>query len=270
MTLRRAGARWVTLVIVCSAAGCAPKPAAPPVDPAKSSRQLILGTGALCNTDKACGEGPWTGACVLGTCFGLLTTETQAVRATLLERIHRAPPPVQQAVVNQLLKALSHPMSSVTTRVGAVQGLGATLQATGPCGEACKAVVASAREPDEPVAVSARLALSRRAELSVLPKLLKDTREGTEHLRCSATRAIGRYASTKASRQTDAGKSVVQALMLLLDDRAPNIRRAAAETLARWHEQPNVAKALREAATRHPGDLRYVVARAQLAVGEAP
>ncbi len=253
---------WLVLTVAVLAPGCAQTAAPPPLDPVVASRLLVLGTGALCSKDQECGEGRTYGACVLGTCFGLLTSESQPVRATLLERIAASRPPVQASIVQQLLQALNHPTSSMTTRIGAVQGLGVTLSRGDRCAAACEALRRAAKESEEPVAVHARLALSQRADLAALPGLLGDAREGTEHLRCSAIRALDAYLAAGLAKQ------VLPGLLPLLDDRAPGVRRAAAETLVGWRARPDVARALDKAAMRHPGDLRYIVESARLAAGE--
>lgn len=223
-----------------------------------------MGTGEPCTTDKNCGESAVSGACVLGTCFGLLTTESQPVRATLVGRLSAAPATVRTDATTRLLKALSHPMSSAGTRVGAIEGLGAVQRLTGDCGPVCLALRKATQESDQTVAVSARLALARRADPTVLGALLEDAKEGTEHLRCSAVRAFRPYLRAGLMNK------VLPTLLQLLTDKAPGVRRVAAETLAPWRAQAAIGAALEEAAAAHPGDLRYIVDRARLKAGATP
>lgn len=269
------------LLVLWSVLGCGePAPQAPAhVDPATASRVLVMGTGQLCTTDVQCSAGVATpqradaryrGACVLGTCFGLLTTESATVRAVLAERLSKAEPAVQVHARTRLLKVLSSPRSSPQTRLGAVIGLASVLDPHGPCEQACAALRDASKERDEHIAVAARLALARRADPTVLATLALDTREGTEHLRCSATRAMAPYLATGVA-DVGPAKEALPALVERLDDRAPGVRRAAAEVLAPWRARPLVRAALAGAAKRHPADLRYVVARSEAAqAGEAP
>lgn len=190
----------LTSLVLAACAAPAPE-GPPPIATDVAVKMLLLGNGSVCESDAGCGRPPLAGACLLGTCFGLLTTDAPAARDVLIERLAVARADVRFGVERALVNALSHPDARARTRVAAVLGLGAVLSARQHtrCEEACTALRKAADSPEEDVAVAARLALARRGDETVLHELLADLRDGTPHLACAAARALGNYRSGKAA-----------------------------------------------------------------------
>ncbi len=223
------------------AIGCG-EPAAPDaMRPELAAASMLIGSGNPCFSDAACGPAEARGACVLATCFGLLTTDSAAARATVAERLERAAEPAQEIARLLLLKALRDPESGRSTRLGAIEGMGRLLGPDKPCEEACEELRALLDDVDETLAIAARLALSRRRDPAARKALIVDLSEGTEHLRCAAARAL----RVHVGRPDDA--DVVAALVTLLSDPGPVVRQAAMGSLAPVADRPAVATALRGA-----------------------
>lgn len=243
-------AGWLGLTLL----GCAAQTTgAAPARPEEAVASLLLGDGAACFTDAQCGPPDARGVCVLATCFGLLTTDNHAARASLVERLALARPDVRLEARSFLMKSLAGKSRGRSARLGAVAGLGALLAVGEACDPACEALREVTGDPDEPVAVAARLALARRADPTVLAALLEDTRLGTEHLRASAGAALAAYVGRPGDGE------VLQALLALLEDRSPPVRDAALASLAPVVRLPEVAAALDRLRDAAGGGQAYAV-----------
>jgi HEAT repeat protein len=207
--------------------------------PELAAASMLIGSGNPCFSDAGCGPPGARGACVLATCFGLLTTDSAAARASIADRLERAPVEVHEIAQLLLLKAMRDPQSGRSTRLGAIEGLGRLQKPDTPCDDGCGELRALLDETDEALAVAARLALARRRDAKARQGLIIDLRDGTEHLRCAAARALRIH----VGRPDD--KEVVAGLVALLSDPGPVVRQAAMEALAPVARRPEVAAALR-------------------------
>jgi hypothetical protein len=237
-------------------------------------RAIVRGSGGEhgCRGDKDCAPASSAvgGACVLGTCFGLLTTDSAPVRAVLADRLRRAPLAVRSAAAKELLAVLGGWQASGSVRAGAVAGL-AAIVATDPsavtaCGEVCLALRAEAAAEDPRRAVAARLALGTAGDAAVVPELLIDLREGTELLRSQAVLAL----APAAGRGDAAARSAQKAIIAALDDPSPAVADAAVAALERAAADPTVRKALEHAREHGAGRLRYAVDRVLAAPSTKP
>lgn len=267
-------------LLVACVAWCAPacRTAAPPPParhPVRDAAALVDGYGPVrvCRNDHDCGQGSVTGVCVLGTCFGLLTTDNPAARHTLAERLRRADADVRAAAEVSLLGALGRTAATQGVRLGAIDGLGAVLQAehkpggAPPCGASCLALRAEAASADPRRAVAARLALVRGGDASARAAVLDDLRLGTELLRAQAAYAL---ADGAVGRQDP---EVLAALLERMRDTSPVVQEAALRALAPWAKRADVRAAmlaLREGAGAHLGYAIDEALAAAPAAGGAP
>ena len=197
----------------------------------------------------------------MGSCFGLVTTDSRAARRVLADRLGQADPDVQAAAESVLLAEILAPPGP--GRLGVVEGMGAILAARGTglkpdtCAREpmCTALRAEATSPDERLATAARLALGRAGDASVRPALVEDTRLGTEQLRLEATLALGHHLAG-----SDAA-GVVAALLARLDDDSAQVQEAAVRALAPLAARPDVAAALAGLRQGRSAHLRYTVDR---------
>lgn len=257
----------------CQAApGSEPNPlvaaeAAIPVDQELVERRLLRGGGDTCNDDRDCGPSAARGTCLLGTCFGLLTTDSAAARAVLVDRIAALPRALADDVERVCATLLWRAEAMPAQRIAAAQGLYAVASARplDACGRACDELRKLLDEPDEGLASTARLGLAQLGDVSVIPALARDLRSGTEHSRCASARAMG----AAWQRSGRAGGEISVALLAALQDSSPMVRRVAAEALASHVEDAEVAAGLQAARRLHPADLGYVVDRANTSGGQA-
>lgn len=193
MRLRK---RASLLLLGVTLAACQP-PApteGPALDAGLQARALVEGLGAqrTCRIDRDCAVGTSVPACVLGTCFGILTADGRAPRQLLVGRLGQAPAAVQGAAWPLLAKALASP--SPMLQLAAVEGVGALLQAQpdaqGQCGPTCLALRGAAAAQDEHVALAAQLASARGGDPSAVPAVLEALQHGTELARAQAARAL--------------------------------------------------------------------------------
>ncbi|HAN32785.1 MAG TPA: hypothetical protein DCQ06_14420 [Myxococcales bacterium] len=183
---------------LCST-GCTQKQnqvTAPPQPAAKRAERIVVGLGTSCTKDANCGPVGSRGACIMTTCFGLLTTENPAAQMTLLERLRVADPQVQAVAGRLLIQVASSNQSDRTGRIAAVRGLG-TLLKRDVCNEACRSLRTIARSEDARLALLARLALSRRLDDTIIDDLMVDLERGTEQLRCAVARRMANYKQPK-------------------------------------------------------------------------
>lgn len=247
---------------VAVSAGCGRDPAAagavvPPPRLEDVQRAVLMGTGQVCDDDRGCGVGAnplARGACVLGTCFGLLTTDAPAARATLVDRLAAMPADVQDAVVTRLDAHLWRPTAMPSVRVACAAGLAAIAEARG-CGAACDVLQRLESEPDDALAAEARLGRCRAGLAAACAAAVTDLKQGSEHLRAAAARALG--VGMRKTRDPD----VTVALQAALQDRSPVVRRVAAEALVAFRDDAAIAASLEHARRQHPADLGYVVDR---------
>ncbi len=183
-------------VIATTGCGQADKREAPTAIPADVALKLVLlGTGETCENDRSCGRPPSAGVCLLGTCYGLLTTDAPAAREVLGERLGASSPQMRRMSEDALLRAVRHPETRSRTMVSGVVGLGYLMGARNhaECGKTCEVVRKLTTSADDQVATVARHALSRRRDETVIDDLVLDLQQGTPHLACAAARALGRY-----------------------------------------------------------------------------
>jgi len=240
------------------------------VDPVRAAAAITQGIGPskVCRNDRDCGPGAG-GACVLGTCFGLLTTDNPASRRTLAEKLRQADPQIQAAAQATLLAALARPGTPQGARLGAIDGLGAVLRAAQEragaqdCAAACTALRAEAAAPDARIAVAARLALAHLGDATVRADVLADLRLGTELLRAQAA-----YALADGVRGRD-DPVLLAALIERLRDASPVVQEAALRALAPWANRPDVRAALQALRAGTGAHLGYAIDRAMTAAGGA-
>ncbi len=234
--------------------------AAIPIDRELVERRLLRGGGDTCNDDRDCGPPAARGTCLLGTCFGLLTTDSAAARSVLVDRIAALPADLAEDVERVCATLLWRPEAMPAQRIAAAQGLYAVASArpAGACGRACDELRKLRDEPDQGLASTARASLAQLGDASVLPALRRDLQIGTEHSRCAAARAMG------VAWQRDAARfaSVSVDLLAALGDTSPMVRRVAAEALVPHIADADVAAGLQAARRLHPADLGYIVDRA--------
>ncbi len=221
-------------------------------------RNILLGTGGVCDNDAGCGPSGARGVCVLGTCFGLLTTDSGAARAVLAMRLAALPAPLADGVVDELSRTLQRAEAMPGVRLSAAVGVAAVAGARGAasCGQSCEVLKQLLDEPEVALAAVARHGLANAGERAVLAAVVRDLVDGTEHLRASAARSLaGLLGDGAAVSETQL------ALMAALDDPSPVVRRIAAEVLVAGRLDAAVSAALDRARRKHPADLRYVVDR---------
>ena len=172
---------------------------APALSPADAARNVLLGTGKVCKDDRGCGAMPAAGACVLGTCYGLLTTDSNAVRAVLAARVAEVPQATQEVMAGALVQAIEDPEAQKRNTLGAIAGLGALLaqHQTGACEVLCEALRKPAKSVDPQIASTAARMLARRADLTVVDRLIGDLKEGSPHLAVATARALAHYRECK-------------------------------------------------------------------------
>lgn len=255
-----AGALGLVTLVACvdPAPPTAPAPVAPTVE--EAVRALLMGGGGICDDDRGCavGASPLArGTCVLGTCFGLLTTDAPAARAVLAERIAALPKAVQDAAVSRMIEHLWRPTSMASVRQGSAAGLRAVARRRGieACGEACDALARLRDEPDGALAAAGRHGLAEAGDDAARAATIVDLQQGSEHLRAAAARALG------VALRRGRDDAAALALQAALEDRSPVLRRIAAEALAPHAADAGIAASLAAARRRHPADLGYVVDR---------
>lgn len=240
------------LALVVVATGCqAPERASVATqDPQKEAHALVEGLGGerSCRTDHDCAVGASEAACMLGACFGILTTDIRTARQLVVGRLRQASAPVRNAAWPLLKKAMTSSDSSPLL-LAAVDGTGALLAAQpdppGQCGEPCLALRRAATSTEEHVAVAARLALGRAGDPTVVAALTADLQGGTELLRTEATRAL-----EPALGRGDAG--IQAALLERLTDPSPVVQEAAIRALRTVAARPEVRAGLQAVKARTP------------------
>lgn len=165
------------------------------LSPEAGAKLLLLGSGERCTDDNGCGELPLAGTCVLGTCFGLLTVDSSAARTVIVERLGAAPEAIAAQARAMLLLASEKRDANTRIQVAIVEGLAAFAprDPARPCEDVCPVLREFSQSTDALTASTARVALARRADSSVVEGLLADLDDGTPHLRCAAARALGNY-----------------------------------------------------------------------------
>lgn len=249
---------WVLLGLVLGA--CQQAPAAEVRDYALEATALVQGlTATSCRNDRDCAVGHASGACVLGTCFGLLTSDQRSARRVLADRLAHADPQVRVAAEKLLLGAISPPPVSLRERLGAIEGLGALLEvdAAKPfvCGKVCMALRSETAASDERVAAAARRVLGRGGDPTVVADLIADLELGTQLLRAEAATALTPF----VGRGDDS--AVVQALIARLHDPSAVVQEAALRTLLPRAADPQVRRAL-AGLQQHGSGLSYAVDQA--------
>ena len=243
---------------------------APMIDRALVEHRLLRGGGDTCNDDRDCGPPGARGACLLGTCFGLLTTDSAAARSVLAARISALPPPLAADVEDVCATLLWRPEAMAAQRIAAAQGLAAIAATRAPqdCSRACDELRKLLDEPQVGLASTARLGLGSLGDAAVMPALAQDLCCGTEHSRAAAARVMG-VAWLRPSTAPDVGATIEAALLAALQDPSPMVRRVVAESLAPRIREAAVEAALEAARRRHPADLGYVVDRARATASAA-
>ncbi len=246
-------------------AGCQPK-APPPVavDAPAAVHALLdgLGPSRTCQADRDCSSGGQQGACVLSTCFGILTTDSRAARRGLVARLAAAPEPVRAAALLRLETALHGLSSGPAVRLAAVEALGALgrSQPTGkPCAKPCELLKLQSDDQAPTVAAAVRVELGSLGDASVQPGLLEDLTAGTELLRAESCRGLAGYAGTA---QAGAAR---EALLAALLDRSPVVHAAAFVALRPWAKEPAVQLALRQLVQTKAPHLAYALDKLQAA-----
>ncbi len=210
-----------------------------------------------CRTDRDCRVGQAEAACVLGSCFGLLSADSRPTRQVLAERLQSADNAVRAAAAPLLLHAMAT-MESPAVHQGAIAGLGALLlaqpEAPGQCGAVCLALRAESASLDEHQAAAARIALGLAGDDTATAALREDLTTGTELLRAEAARALAPALLRPAHEATAA------ALTAALRDPSPLVAEAAVHALAAARKEPAVREGLTELQTRQP-HLAYAIAQ---------
>ena len=191
--------------LLCSLTACDTPVVTAPQPPAlQRAEAMILGLGTQCRRDADCGSPTGRGACILSTCFGLLTTENPAAQAALVERVSQAPTEVQTAARGLLMKVARSNTAGTSSRASAILGLGAILNV-----QRCDEVCALLREltGDESLAIHARLALAKRLDDTVGKDPIEDLNQGTEQLRCAAGRRLLAYPSAEVKAALNASSA---------------------------------------------------------------
>jgi hypothetical protein len=226
-----------------------------PSPPHVAANTLVVGSGDSCRTDLDCGVARPHGGCMLGTCVGLLTTESQAVRVTLARRLMTADSAVRDEVIERLQAVIGSKQAGRTARLGAIEALGRIVIGDKGCGALCQALRAAATDSDEQVAIMARLALARRGDDSVRGQLIEDAQLGTEYLRCAAAEALGHYLDHQRSDE------VIEGLASLLDDSAWSVRMAALRSLLMARDREQVQVAIKRLERRGDVAVHYLLER---------
>lgn len=250
----------VVLLLACAPA----PPPAPQRDVQAEAKALVqgLGPGATCRNDRDCVVGGVSAACMLGTCFGLLTTDERPVRSLLLSRLIDTDAPVQAAARPLLEAALESEVTTTGQKLAAISSLGEILRLHEDSALRLALRVWTSNR-DANLAAAARLALGRAHDPTVRAELLLDLQTGTELLRAESARSLQPYAGEPEVRA---------ALAAALVDTSPAVQMALVTSLAGQVTDPGVQQAMRELGLRVPG-LRYEVERlgvplAGMATGE--
>lgn len=255
----------VTIAALPLIAGCQQTAAeAPPQDAAAAVHALLEGLGPSrpCQSDRDCGGGGQLGACVLSTCFGILTTDSRPARRGLVARLAAAPEPVRSAAVLRLEAALHGLSSGPAVRLAAVEAIGAVARVRPMgqvCGKPCELLKLQGDDQAPIVAAAVRVELGSLGEASVLPGLLQDVTGGTELLRTESCRGLAGYAGTaEAAAARDA-------LLVALQDRSPVVHAAAFMALRPWAKEPAVRVALRQLVQGRAPHLAYALDKLEAA-----
>ncbi len=255
---------WVAGLLLAS---CATKGAAAPArDLDREVMALLQGLGPTqaCQDDRGCKVGSAAGACGLGTCFGLLTTDQRPLRKVLVQRIATADPVLRDRLGRKLLTLAQRTDGGNALRLATLEGLGAVWH-----GDGCKnaeieaLVVAQVQDEDPRQAIVARLIAGSCGHAAALPGLLEDLATGTEQLRAESAVALAGY------RQGQPAAAAKAALLQLLHDPSPVVIKAAAVALASRQAQPDVAAALQALTQDRAPHLGYLLQR-QAADKEVP
>ncbi len=234
-------------------------PPAPPIDAAAAAKTLVdgLGPSRACEADRDCEAGGQRGACVLATCFGVLTTDSRAARRALVARLAAAPLEVRAAALPKLQAALHGLSSGPMVRVAAVESLGALGRSTEKTADfrnqAAELLRRQVDDESPQVAVAVRIELGTLGETAVLPGLLQDLSLGTELLRAESCRGLGGY------RGTSGAKTAREALLAALNDRSPVVQAAAFTALSSESADPQVHRALRQLVDERAPHLAYAL-----------
>lgn len=231
------------------------------VDPQAAVQALVTGLGPqhTCQVDQDCAGGGQSGACVLSTCFGLLSADNRTARRTLVERLARAPAAVQTAALPILVKYLDNDLRAPGERLAAIEGAGALLRTAVSPSSQRAALVDTLRKvavSDDPyLAAAARVELATAGDGSSLPALLEDLVAGTELLRAEAARGM---AGLQPTPHADTAK---RALVGALADPSPVVQLAALHALRTWCRDGEVRSALTALPGRGAPHLTYAVDR---------
>ncbi len=239
----------LTVVVALVAACTQQVEGAKPIDYKAQAQALIQGVPGkrVCKNDHDCGPSlQYTpldehGACVLGTCFGLLTADNRAARQVVLQRLRSTDDHVRIAATPLLLAALERTLSGPQLTLAAIEGLGAVLQASGgigkDCAAPCVALRAQMTSSDPRLAAAARIALGHAGDSIAMPGLMEDLHLGTELLRCEAASALAVWIADDAVRA---------ALIAQLSDASPVVVEAVVNVLIAQMTRPDVRVALDE------------------------
>ena len=247
--------------VAAAAGGCAPGQAVLPARDVRAEAHALLqglGPARACVADADCAVGQTGGACALGTCFGLLTTDQRPIRRVIAERIGQVDPVLSAQLQTQLLALGSHD-TAVGMRLAVVEGLGALL-ANRKCAEPglLAGLVAAIADPTPSVAAAARVMLGHCGDETALPGLLEDSREGAELLRLESTAALRGYLARPGAA------TAKEALLARLLDSSPAVQRAAVTALLAYRADAEVPRALRQLVAGRAPHLRYFVERSLL------
>ncbi len=245
------------LFVVAGLFACnSPPPAAPAVDAEQAVATLVdgLGPSRLCRADGDCLAGGEKGACSMGTCFGLLTTDSRAIRRVLVDRLARAPVAVRQAAGKRIQRVYNSPTAGIATRVAVLEAMGALGRAhlTEADGERLILRLALS-DGDAQVAATARVELASLGDATALPGLTEDLAQGTELLRAEAVRGLQGYAGTPQAPEAKA------LILTALADRSPVVQLAALRACQPWASEVAVRTALEQLVQERAPHLRYEV-----------
>lgn len=200
---------------------------------------------------------------MLGTCFGLLTTDNPAAIATLLTRLRRLDLGGVAHVEELCGRLLWEPSAMPMQRYAAAAALSsiARQRPLGGCGQACEALTPALADRDGALAAEARTGLWRHDRSgAALAALLDDLRHGSEHARVAAARALATPLRSTQTAGDTLPPAAVAALTDCLDDASPALRSAAAHALATGAPIA-AAAALTRARARRPWELGYALDR---------
>lgn len=246
------------MLALLAAVACGPSaPTVAPADPAQGATALVEGLGPrrLCQVDRDCDAGGQLGACVLGACCGVLSTDNRTARRVLVGRLEQAGKDLRAVAEGRLIAAYGAPPSGVTVRLGAVEGLGAVLRPAprATCGEGCKTLRAAMDDDDPRIAAAARVELASIGDNMSLPGLQEDAVEGTELLRAEALRGLRGLAKSAVDAQAKA------IALHALGDSSPVVQLAALRTLQAWRTDADVRARLTDFSTHQAPHLTYAV-----------